>query len=89
MYPSRQILDWMDRLHEKTSDFRQPTVYPPPGASTVHFFKIRVKCGEGLFLKWMWRVKKPRLKMNTSQLPTESSSLAVPNISFYIWVCHA
>lgn len=49
----------------------------------------REKLRESVFLKLMRCVKKARLKMNTLQLLTESSRLAAPNISFYIWACHA
>lgn len=74
-------------------DFRfQGTHCTPCGCFHCSLLEKYIKCEEReslFFLKLMWCVKKPGLKMNTSQLPTESSRLAVPNISFYIWVRRA
>ena len=52
-------------------------------------FKKDVKNLEKAFSKFIWHGKRPRQKFKLLQLPTSKAGLAMPNLLFYNWSCHA
>lgn len=44
---------------------------------------------ESAFSRFAWNGRKPRQKIKSLQLPVELGGLAMPNILYYNWACHA
>lgn len=44
---------------------------------------------ESAFSRFVWNGRKPRQKLKYLQLQVESGGLAMPNILYYNWACHA
>lgn len=44
---------------------------------------------ERAFSRFIWHGKRPRQKIKTLQLPADRGGLALPNIYYYNWACHA
>lgn len=80
-------ISWMGRINLIRMNILPRILYPMQMLPLRFPIKSITEL-ERSFSKFIWRGKRPRVRMKTLQLPVDRGGQALPNLKFYNWACH-